>query len=158
MIGTLVRDEAATTAFAAQIAALACIGDVIALRGALGMGKTSFARGFIRGRGGVGEVPSPTFTLVQCYELGAATIWHFDGYRLRDPAEAWELGIEDAFTTGISLIEWPERFGSLIPGRRLEIRFAQGPAPESRRLTLDPGRGTGSWSDRLALLPSDDPA
>src|SRR5437016_9040493 len=101
-------DEAATAAFAARISALAEIGDVIALKGELGAGKTSFARAFIRARGGAEEVPSPTFTLVQLYELGDATVWHFDGYRLRHPEEAWELGIEDAFCDGISLIEWPE--------------------------------------------------
>src|SRR5438132_8708462 len=95
-------DEAATAALAARIAALARPGDVIALAGELGAGKTSFARAFIRARTGrdgevAEEVPSPTFTLVQVYELADATIWHFDGYRLCDPEEAWELGIEDAF-------------------------------------------------------------
>ena len=95
---------------------------MIALKGELGAGKTSFARAFIRARGGDDdEVPSPTFTLVQIYELPGATIWHFDLYRLRDPEEAWELGIEDAFRDGISLIEWPERLGALLPARRLEI-------------------------------------
>ena len=103
------------------LAALAKTGDVIALKGELGAGKTSFARAFIRALGGTGDVPSPTFTLVQVYELATATIWHFDGYRLRHPEEAWELGIEDAFADGISLIEWPERFGAFVPARRLEI-------------------------------------
>ncbi len=60
-------------------------------------------------------MPSPTFTLVQVYEIGEVPIWHFDAYRLRDPEEAWELGIEDAFRDGISLIEWPERLGPLLP-------------------------------------------
>src|SRR5205807_6696912 len=104
-------DEAATARLAARISALAEIGDVIALSGDLGAGKTTFARAFIRARGETGEVPSPTFTLVQVYELAAAAIWHFDLYRLRSPDEAWELGIEDALTEGISLIEWPDRLG-----------------------------------------------
>src|SRR5207244_409341 len=102
---------------------------VIALKGELGAGKTSFARAFIRARGGVEAVPSPTFTLVQVYELGEVPIWHIDGYRLRDPEEAWELDIEDAFIDGVSLIEWPERLGPLVPVRRLEITLSPGPTP-----------------------------
>jgi tRNA threonylcarbamoyladenosine biosynthesis protein TsaE len=144
-------DEAATAALAARIAALARPGDVIALKGELGAGKTSFARGFIRARGGRGDIPSPTFTLVQAYDVGGATIWHFDGYRLRDPEEGWELGIEEAFHAGISLVEWPERFGALIPARRLEITLADGPSRSARRAALDPGSGSG-WAARLAAI------
>src|SRR6201999_3095288 len=111
-------DEASTAMFAASLARLARPGDIITLKGELGAGKTSFARAFIRARGDAPEVPSPTFTLVQVYDFPEGAIWHFDGYRLRDPEEAWELGIEEAFDRGISLIEWPECFGSLIPARR----------------------------------------
>jgi len=142
-------DETATAALARRIATLAQRGDVIALRGELGAGKTSFARAFIRGRGEAEEVPSPTFTLVQVYDFAEAPIWHFDGYRLKDPDEAWELGIEQAFDEAISLIEWPERFGSLIPARRLEITLAQLPAAEARQAAIDPG---GEWAGRLAEL------
>src|SRR5438445_82032 len=142
-------DEAATARFAARVSALAASGDVIALRGELGAGKTSFARAFIRARGGEGEVPSPTFTLVQVYELGDAAVWHFDGYRLRDPEEGWELGIEDAFRDGVSLIEWPERFGPLIPERRLEITFEHGGATEARRAIIDAGP---EWVARHSYL------
>jgi tRNA threonylcarbamoyladenosine biosynthesis protein TsaE len=140
-------DEAATAALAARIARLARPGDVIALQGELGAGKTSFARAFIRTRGPAAEVPSPTFTLVQLYEFADAAIWHFDGYRLRDPEEAWELGIEEAFHQGISLIEWPERFGELLPAHRLDIAFSAGPSATARRATIDPG---GDWPERLA--------
>src|SRR5215471_4671383 len=130
-------DEAATAAFAARIATLAERGDVIALAGDLGAGKTSFARAFIRARGSEEEVPSPTFTLVQVYELAPAAIWHFDFYRVTRPEEAWELGIEDAFSQGISLIEWPERLGPLLPPHRLEITLLFGGRPEARRAVLD---------------------
>ncbi len=140
-------DEAATAAFAARVSALAAAGDVIALKGDLGAGKTSFARAFIRSRGAVEEVPSPTFTLVQVYELAGAAIWHFDLYRLKSAEEAWELGIEDAFSEGISLIEWPERLGSLLPRYRLEITFHYGDRPEARRAALD---GGGDWPERLS--------
>ena len=141
-------DEAATAALAARIAALARPGDVIALKGELGAGKTSFARAFICARAGRDEiVPSPTFTLAQAYEFPDVTIWHFDCFRLRDPEEAWELGIEDAFRDGISLIEWPERLGSLLPARRLGVALDFGPAAAARRATLNTG---GDWAARLA--------
>jgi tRNA threonylcarbamoyladenosine biosynthesis protein TsaE len=152
MIVIELPDEAATAALAARIAALARPGDVIALKGELGAGKTSFARAFIRARGGLEAVPSPTFTLVQVYELGAGTIWHIDGYRLRDPEEAWELDIEDAFNEGISLIEWPERLGPLVPARRLEITLCAGPTPAARRATIDP---PAEWASRLAGLAAE---
>ena len=142
-------DEAATAALAARLARLIRRGDVIALKGELGAGKTSFARAFIRARGAAEEVPSPTFTLVQIYELGESTIWHFDCYRLRHPEEAWELAIEDAFNDGISLIEWPERLGSLLPTRRLLIRLCAGSTALARRAKIDPA---ADWAGRLAGL------
>jgi tRNA threonylcarbamoyladenosine biosynthesis protein TsaE len=151
MIVTELPDEKATAALAARIAAPARAGDVIALEGELGAGKTSFARAFIRARGGGGTVPSPTFTLVQVYETGDVPIWHFDLYRLRDPEEAWELGIEDAFRDGISLIEWPERLGSLLPARRLRISLSDAGPPNARRAVLDAGPDPGGdWAERLS--------
>ena len=146
-------DEAATAALAARIATLARPGDVIALTGELGAGKTSFARAFIRARAGHDEiVPSPTFTLAQAFDFPDVTIWHFDCFRLREPEEAWELGIEDAFRDGISLIEWPERLGSLLPARRLEITLLPGAAPEARRAVVDAG---SDWAGRLAALAAE---
>src|SRR4051812_13695997 len=101
-----------TAALGAALAAEARPGDVIALVGPLGAGKTTLARGFIQKRAGADEeVVSPTFTLVQTYEAPDAVIWHFDLYRLNDPEEALELGFEEALAAGISLIEWPERLG-----------------------------------------------
>ncbi|MGE0724239.1 MAG: tRNA (adenosine(37)-N6)-threonylcarbamoyltransferase complex ATPase subunit type 1 TsaE [Alphaproteobacteria bacterium] len=153
MIVTELPDLEATSALAARIAALARPGDVIALQGELGAGKTTLARAFIRARGYTGEVPSPTFTMAQLYDLDDAPIWHFDAYRLRDPDEAWELGIEDAFREGISLIEWPERLGPLLPDRRLWITLSDAGPPNARRATLDPGLGPGGdWAERLAGL------
>ncbi|HEX3863065.1 MAG TPA: tRNA (adenosine(37)-N6)-threonylcarbamoyltransferase complex ATPase subunit type 1 TsaE [Stellaceae bacterium] len=143
-------DEAATAALAARVASLARAGDVIALKGELGAGKTSFARAFIRARGDSGEdVPSPTFTLVQTYQCGDVAIWHFDAYRLRHPDEAWELGIEDAFADGISLIEWPERLAALVPARRLEITLSAGATPDARCALVDAAE---EWVPRLAAL------
>ena len=152
MIVIALPDETATAALAAAVAARARPGDVIALKGELGAGKTSFARAFVRARGGAEAVPSPTFTLVQIYEVGAVPVWHFDAYRLRDPEEGWELGIEDAFRDGISLIEWPERLGALVPERRLEITLSAGANAEARCAALDPG---DDWAARLAGLAAE---
>ena len=127
-------DPAATAALAAALAARAQMGDVIALSGGLGVGKTTFARGFIEAlsSGETPEVPSPTFTLVQAYEFTDATVYHFDLYRIERAEECYELGIEDAFAEGISLIEWPDRLGSLLPEDRLDIELAPGATLEGR--------------------------
>jgi len=116
-------DERATLDLGARLAAGARAGHVYALRGDLGSGKTTLARGFVRAltRNDEEEVPSPTFTLVQTYETDKGTVWHFDLYRLEDPEDAWELGIEEAFVSGISLIEWPERLGALLPARHRDV-------------------------------------
>jgi tRNA threonylcarbamoyladenosine biosynthesis protein TsaE len=136
-------DATATATLARRVAALARPGDVIALKGELGSGKTYFARAFI----GEEEVPSPTFTLVQIYDGPQGRIWHFDLYRLEAPEQApdqaIELGIEEAFATGISLIEWPERLGRLIPTERLEIALGFAAAPEAREAVI---AGTGRWA------------
>ena len=139
-------DEAATEALAARVAATAHPGDVIALEGALGAGKTVFARAFIRARASQGgakvdEVPSPTFTLMQAYELAGGTVYHFDLFRLASVEEAYELGIEEAFADGISLIEWPDRLGGFLPRRSLRVSLAQGPTQGSRIVRLEAGGG-----------------
>jgi tRNA threonylcarbamoyl adenosine modification protein YjeE len=146
-------DEAATAALAARLAALAEPGDVIALQGDLGAGKTTFARAFIRACGEADEeVPSPTFTLVQIYEATDAALWHFDLYRLSASEEAWELGIEEAFASGISLIEWPDRLGPLLPRHRLEIALEFGERLEARRAVID---GDAAWRARLTEIAAD---
>jgi tRNA threonylcarbamoyladenosine biosynthesis protein TsaE len=138
-------DEAATAALAARVAAVARAGDIVALKGELGVGKTAFARAFIAARGGGEEVPSPTFTLVQVYDLDPVPVWHFDLYRLGTLEEAWELGIEDAFADAISLIEWPERLGPLLPARRLEVALEFGDREGSRRALVS---GGAAWGER----------
>jgi tRNA threonylcarbamoyladenosine biosynthesis protein TsaE len=145
-------DEARTVALASAVAAMAGYGDVIALKGELGVGKTTLARAFLRARGICGDVPSPTFTLVQLYDAGGTTIWHFDLYRLQSPQEAWELGIEEAFTDGISLIEWPERLGPLLPNGRLEIELVFAARPDARRCFLF---GGAAWQSRLLQIAAD---
>ena len=156
MIVIDLADETATSELAARVARLARRCDVIALKGELGCGKTTFARAFIRAWvGHEDEIPSPTFTLVQTYKPDAsesAAVWHFDLYRLRGPEEAWELGIDEAFGEGVSVIEWPERLGSLLPPRRLQITLEFGDRPSARRACLDPGTG---WEARLSTIAAD---
>lgn len=125
-------------------------GDVICLWGDLGIGKTVFARAFIRALGDPqAEVPSPTFTLVQMYGPFAAIgcpLHHFDLFRIEDPADIRELGFEDAVVDGVVLVEWPDRLGPLLPASRLDIRFAAGSQPERRQITLG---GDAGWEMRL---------
>jgi tRNA threonylcarbamoyladenosine biosynthesis protein TsaE len=139
---------AATERLAARLAGIARIGDVIGLAGDLGAGKTAFARAFVRRLTTPDEeVPSPTFTLVQTYEGKSGPIYHFDLYRVASPAEAWELGIEEAFAEGISLIEWPERLGPLAPIGMLVLRFAAAAGGgDRRRVTIV---ADDAWRARL---------
>ena len=107
--------EADTGALAEKLAAISVQGDVWALNGTLGAGKSVFARAFIQKLTGAREVPSPTFTLLQTYSAEAFDIYHYDLYRLEKPAEIFELGVEEAFYSGVSLVEWPERMGAFSP-------------------------------------------
>ena len=146
-------DPAATARLAAALALLLRPGDVLALQGDLGSGKTAFARALIQALSDEAiEVPSPTFTLVQTYATAAGEIWHFDLYRLGSAGEARELGIEDAFLDGISLIEWPDRLGDLLPAERLEILLQEPERDTESTARLARLTGTGSWLARLARL------
>jgi tRNA threonylcarbamoyladenosine biosynthesis protein TsaE len=115
-------DEAATAAWATRLAARAAPGDVLLLSGPLGAGKTAFARAFIRALAADPdlEVPSPSFTLVQTYRTPAVAIHHYDLWRLTGPAALEELGWDEA-QSGIVLVEWPDRLGSLTPPHALHI-------------------------------------
>jgi tRNA threonylcarbamoyladenosine biosynthesis protein TsaE len=141
-------DEAATCRLAAGLAARAQRGDVIALSGPLGSGKTSFARAFIRARGlESSEVPSPTFMLVEVYDGDSAIpVWHFDLYRIENPEEIRELGLDEALAEGISLIEWPERLGAFLPAERLDLSLAMGKSAGARVASLS---GSSAWQARL---------
>lgn len=146
----LARTEAETEDYARTLAATLRAGDVLFLQGALGMGKSVFARALIRAlcdTPGL-DVPSPTFTLVQTYDTPVAPLWHFDLYRIEDPEEIWELGWEEARSGGIIVLEWPERLGNtLAPADRLALRFSAPPqTPGQRRIVLEP---YGTWKDRL---------
>lgn len=127
-------------------------GDVIALAGPLGAGKTAFARALIRSLAGaerVEEVPSPTFTLVQSYALPRFPLAHFDLYRLDDASALVELGFEEALADGAAIIEWPERAGGMLPADRLEVEIGFGATEKERRVRLV---GRGGWAARLTRL------
>jgi tRNA threonylcarbamoyladenosine biosynthesis protein TsaE len=122
----ILADEAATARAGAALAALVRPGDVIALSGPLGVGKTALARGLIRALGHQGEVPSPSFALVQPYEELEPPLWHVDLYRIEEASEIDELGL-DAAEEGVLVVEWPERAG-------------EDAWPSALRLTLEFGR------------------
>lgn len=113
--------EQETEIIAEKFAAIAKKGDVFALYGTLGMGKSVFARAFIQRLTEAEEVPSPTFTLVQEYAATDFDIYHFDLYRLKSPDEVFELGFEEAVLGGVSLIEWPEKAGAWLPKNIFKI-------------------------------------
>lgn len=109
-------DEAATLALGAALAACLEPGDAIHLRGDLGAGKTTLVRGTLRALGHAGPVKSPTYTLVELYALSRLDLHHFDFYRFRDPREWIDAGFRESFGgRTVTLVEWPERAGALLP-------------------------------------------
>jgi tRNA threonylcarbamoyladenosine biosynthesis protein TsaE len=140
----ILEDETATKRLGAALAAVAGPGDVITLSGPLGVGKTALARGFIAALGYRGEVPSPSFAIVQPYEELDPPVWHADLYRIEDSSEMEELGL-DAAGGAVLLVEWPERAGEAAwpQALRLVLDFAERGA---RRLTAKvPPSWEGRW-------------
>ena len=131
----LLSTEADTKAFGQRLAQWARKGDVFALSGTLGMGKSVLARAFIKELTGAKEVPSPTFTLVQSYDAPQFEIYHFDLYRLKSAEEIFEIGVEEALYDGVSLIEWPEKMGSYLPRNVFHVRFSA--QKDGRLLTIE---------------------
>jgi tRNA threonylcarbamoyladenosine biosynthesis protein TsaE len=137
-------DEAATAALGARLAAACRAGDLLALTGDLGAGKSTLARALIRQLAGAEiDVPSPTFTLVQTYDTPRLPVWHFDLYRLEHPGEARELGLMEA-VDGLALIEWPERLGVYLPQTRLDVALDFSADGRIARLT-----DHHDWSTRI---------
>jgi tRNA threonylcarbamoyladenosine biosynthesis protein TsaE len=149
-------DEAATARLGAAIAAQLKPGEAVCLSGPLGAGKSTLARALIRALTTADEdVPSPTFTLAQFYEGPRLRVAHFDLYRLSNPDEAYEIGLDEALDDGAAVIEWPERLSGRLPEDRLDVEIAledQGRsvrlsphgAWEGRRLGFGTGEGGGS--------------
>ena len=139
------QDEDATARFGGWLAGQLQGGDCVLLSGPIGAGKSHLARAFIRQRlGRMEDVPSPTFTLVQIYDADVE-IWHADLYRLSHPDEVAELGLQDAFSHAICLVEWPDRLGNLAPEHAIRIELC----------TLETGRRVSiKFDGRANLLAS----
>lgn len=143
------------TALGARLAPLLTAGDCIGLVGGLGAGKSTLARAIITTALeqlglNAGDIPSPTFTLVQPYPLPSAEdqgreIWHFDLWRLEDPEEIIELGMEEALERHVSLIEWPERMGQMMPRSALMITIDFGATAQDRSVSV---HGNETWQKR----------
>lgn len=148
-------DAAATERAGAALAAALRPGDAVLLSGDLGAGKSALARAVIAALlaedGRAEDIPSPSFTLVQQYDTALGEVWHADLHRVPGPEAVEELGLEDAFETAITLVEWPERLGPLRPPRRLEIAldFAGPDEASGRVMTV---RAVGEWDPALAAL------
>jgi tRNA threonylcarbamoyladenosine biosynthesis protein TsaE len=136
-------DEPATEALGAAIAARLEPGDVITLSGPLGVGKTALARGLLESLGHAGEVPSPSFAIVQPYEELQPPVWHVDLFRIDDAGELDELGL-DAAADGVLLIEWPEKAGRSAWPQALGLTLEFGESG-ARRLTA---KVPPSWQSR----------
>jgi len=149
-------DEEATRRFATDLAGALEPGDLITLSGDLGAGKTAFARALIRHLAGNEsiEVPSPTFTLVQSYELPRFTLIHADLYRVRNAAELAELGFEDVPEGAVVLMEWPDRAAGALPADRLDITFTlvAGAGSDVRQVRYTGYGAFAARAERIALL------
>lgn len=134
--------------FASRLVLMLKSGDVVTLSGPLGAGKTTLARSLIERLSGDGEVPSPTFALVQRYDTPRFPLSHCDLYRLQ-PGEIEELGLDDALGEGVVIVEWPERAADWLPSERLDIVLDETAEPNRRSLILT---GLGTWAERLQRL------
>ena len=133
------NNEEDTKAIARDFARTLKAGDIVAMHGNLGMGKSVFARELIRTLANDPEleVPSPTFTLVQIYDTVPTPIWHYDLYRIEDPDEIWELGWEEGLSSAINIIEWPENLGSLLPKNHIRIEIKLGSSQNQRIVKIE---------------------
>jgi len=134
MLTVSIANEAELLALGAALIPQLSAGQTVCLTGGLGAGKTTLVRGMIQSVLGDIHVPSPTYTLVQTYEMPQFELWHCDMYRLERPEDGYELGLMDAFEEAVCLIEWPDKLGELIPkdAMRIEIAFDG----EGRKVTL----------------------
>lgn len=143
-----------TEALAHTLAPLVVAGDVIALRGPVGAGKSHFCRALIHqlmaAHGGLEDVPSPTFTLVQTYAFPDFDVWHCDLYRLTSPQDVFELGLDEAFDAAVCLIEWPERLGAFLPQDALDVHLTPTQSGDARQAVM--AWSHPRWSARLKTL------
>lgn len=142
------KDQEQTKKFASKVAKISESGDIITFSGNLGVGKTSFIQYFIRSLSDKEvEVTSPTFNLLHIYQVNSLEIWHFDLYRLKKKEEVYEIGIEDAFDKGLSLIEWPEIIIDILPKNRLDLKIEFTEEKEARIISWS---GSNKWIKSLS--------
>jgi tRNA threonylcarbamoyladenosine biosynthesis protein TsaE len=145
----ILKDEAATARLGAAIARVLQPGEAVCLSGPLGAGKSTLARALVRALTTADEdVPSPTFTLVQFYQGARLKIAHFDLYRLSNPDEAYEIGLDEALDEGAAVIEWPERLEGRLPEDRLDVEIGLVDGLDEgggRKVRLTPH---GAWEGR----------
>ena len=135
-VETFLADELATLGLGAQLASGLAPGMLLALRGSLGAGKTTLARGMLRGLGFEGRVKSPTYSLVELYELSRLDLYHFDFYRFEDPNELIESGLRDAFNdTNVCIVEWPEKADKFLPAADIEVTLSMTDSGRTAMLT-----------------------
>ena len=136
----VLEDEAATLRLGARLATALEPGTVIHLRGDLGAGKTTLVRGLLRSLGFDGRVKSPTFSLVELYELSKLSLYHFDFYRFGDPRDWLDAGLADCFDgIHVCCVEWPEKAGAGLPAADVQVHLE--PVPNS---------GRQAWIDALS--------
>jgi tRNA threonylcarbamoyladenosine biosynthesis protein TsaE len=147
-------DEAATLALGAAIAPSLEPGTVIHLRGELGAGKTTVVRGLLRALGYMGAVKSPTYTLVEVYEVSRLHFHHFDFYRFHDPREWIDAGFRESFNgRNVSLVEWPERAAGLLPPPDVEITLAASGSGRSASLRASSPSGVRCLEQAASRFP-----
>lgn len=146
-------DEAATSAFGARLAQAIVPGMSVHLRGDLGSGKTTLARGLLRGLGYTGRVKSPTYTLVELYTFSRLNLYHFDFYRFKNPKEWRDAGFSEYFDdASVCLVEWPEKAAGLLPVADLDLALEF--AGDGRDLSIRAGTESGqACLDRLTRMP-----
>lgn len=151
MIERILPDEAATMALGGDLAAACRGGAVIYLEGDLGAGKTTLCRGALRRLGHTGTVKSPTYTLVEPYELGDLLFYHFDLYRLADPEELEFMGIRDYFTdASVCFVEWPDRGSGLLAAPDLTVTIQAMGSGRQATLAAHTSRGWTIFAQLLA--------
>lgn len=153
MVKMHLPDEAATRALGARLARVIEPGLALYLHGDLGSGKTTLARGLLRGLGYQGRVKSPTYTLVELYTVSRLNLYHFDFYRFKDPKEWCDAGFNEYFNdASVCLVEWPEKAAGLLPAADLDIALEF--AGDGRDLSVCAGTESGkACLHRLMQMP-----
>ena len=147
---TVTHSAEETRALGKRLADLLRPGDVVLLQGGLGAGKSELARGVARGLGVSGPVPSPSFTILNAYDEGRVPLYHFDWYRIHDPDEIAQMGMDEQLGgDGIALIEWSERAQEFVPERNLTV-LIRAVDEETREITFQPMGGFPFGEEMLA--------